>query len=471
VDFNLARWLEHPHRDEFWKHASVIEDYSQIACPVYTIGGWVDAYKNPVFRLLAGLTVPRKGLVGPWTHIYPHQGAPGPAIGYLEEALRWWDHWLKGLDTGLMQEPMLRVWMQNEAAAPGVKSVSGYWAAEETWPSKRITGKTYFLNRAAQLDTSAAEETSLVLDPIQTVGVVSGKWCPSGAGGVESLDTELPFDQRLDDARSLVFDSLPLQQPFEILGACSLSLDLAVDKPVAFVAVRLNEVLPTGESTRITYGILNLCHRESDADPSALVPGQRYTVKISLDSAAHRFHAGNRLRIAISTTYWPLILPAPEPVRLTLFTGSSRLTLPVRPERPADRRLRPFGPPQVPVVAVQPVSSNPGSHVIEWDAVNKRQVIKQDIGDSVVLLTPIQTRLVWKASSRSEIGETDAAGSIATRYVIGWERDRMRPRVEARSTITTTAAEFLIRGELNAFDGDEKVFTKVWDRRIPRQLV
>jgi putative CocE/NonD family hydrolase len=471
VDFNLTHWLEHPNRDDFWKHGSVIEDYGQIACPVYAIGGWVDAYKNSIFRLLGGLTVPRKGLVGPWTHIYPHQGAPGPAIGYLEEALRWWDHWLKGVDTGIMREPMLRVWMQNEAAAPGLKSVPGYWAAEESWPAKRITGKTYFLNHESRLDTSAADETALVLDPVQTVGVVSGKWCPSGAGGVESLDTELPFDQRLDDSRSIVFDSLPLQEPFEILGTCSLSLDLAVDKPVAFVAVRLNEVRPTGESTRITYGVLNLCHRESDANPSALVPGQRYTAKISLDNAAHRFHAGNRLRIAISTTYWPLILPAPEPVRLTLFTGASRLTLPVRPGRAADGQLRPFGPPQVPVVAVQPVSANPGTHVIEWDAVKKRQVIKQDIGDSVVLLPPIQTRLVWKSSSRSEIGETEAAGSIATRYVVGWERDQLRPRVEATSTITTTRAEFLIKGELNAFDGKEKVFTKVWDRRIPRELV
>jgi hypothetical protein len=471
VDFNLGHWLEHPHRDEFWRHGSVMEDYSRIACPVYAIGGWVDAYKNAVFRLLAGLQVPRKGLVGPWTHIYPHQGAPGPAIGYLDEALRWWDHWLKGADTGIMHEPMLRVWMENEAPAAGVKDVPGYWAAEESWPSARIEARTFFLNSGAMLGTASAPETSVIVDPVQTVGVVSGKWCPSGAGGVEDLDTELPNDQRLDDARSLTFDSAPLVEPLEILGACSLTLDVAVDRPVAFLAVRVNEVRPAGESTRITYGVLNLCHRDSDTDPTALVPGQRYRVKIALDHIAHRFQAGNRLRVAISTTYWPLILPAPEPVRLTMFTGSSSLRLPVRPRRSQDAGLRPFGPPYVPPIPLQEVSSTRGSHVTEWNAIAKRQTIKQAVGDSVTLLTPINSRLVWKASAVSEIGEMTVDGSIATRYVVGWEREELRPRVEAASRIDMTREELIIQGELTAFDGEEKVFARSWNRRIPRQLV
>ena len=92
------RWLRHQRRDEYWKHGSVSEDFSLIQCPVYAIGGWADGYSNAVPRLLAGLTVPRKGLVGPWAHVYPHDGVPGPAIGFLQEALRWWDHWLKGMD-------------------------------------------------------------------------------------------------------------------------------------------------------------------------------------------------------------------------------------------------------------------------------------------------------------------------------------------------------------------------------------
>jgi putative CocE/NonD family hydrolase len=471
VDFNLGRWLDHQHRDAFWRHASVIEDYSQIACPVYAIGGWVDAYKNSIFRLLGGLKVPRKGLVGPWTHIYPHQGVPGPAIGYLDEALRWWDHWLKRADTGIMDEPMLRVWMQDKSATPGEDSVPGNWAAEDAWPSKRMSERNYFLNAGSKLAASEAPQEALVLHPVQTVGMVSGKWCPSGAGTAEDLNTELPLDQRLDDARSLVFDSPPLDNTFEILGACALTLELSADKPVAFIAVRLNEVLPTGESSRVSYGILNLCHRDGDAAPTALEPGRRYTVKISLDNAAHRFHAGNRVRISISTTYWPLILPAPEPVTLTVFTGSSRLTLPERPTRAADDQLRPFGPPFVPPVAVQTLSSKPGSTIVEWDGVNKKQVIRHEVGDSVVLLTAINTRLVGNMAMRSEIGDEDTTSSIATDYVMGWQRDPWRPRVVASAKITMTKSDFVMWGKLTAFDGDEQVFTRTWDRKIPRQLV
>jgi hypothetical protein len=471
VDFNLGHWLDHQHRDAFWKHGSVDEDYSQIDCPVYAIGGWVDAYKNSIFRLLGGLKVPRKGLVGPWTHIYPHQGVPGPAIDYLDEALRWWDHWLKHADTGIMAEPMLRVWMQDKSATPGEASVPGYWAAEEVWPSKRIAEQTFYLNAGSKLGATRAGEEVVVLHPVQTVGTESGKWCPSGAGAAEDLNTELPFDQRLDDARSLMFDTAPLENSFEILGACALSLDVAADKPVAFIAVRLNEVLPTGESSRVSYGLLNLCHRESDSAPTALDPGRRYTVKLSLDNAAHRFHAGNRIRVSISTTYWPLILPAPEPVNLTVFTGSSRLTLPVRPLRAADANLQPFGPPFVPAVAVRSISSKPGLHVIEWDAVNKKQVIRHEVGDYVDLLTAINTRLIGNSIARSEIGEDSTTGSIATQYVVGWQRGEWSPRVVASSKITTTKSEFVLRGELTAFDGEEKVFTRTWDRKIPRQLV
>lgn len=471
VQFNIDHWFDHPFRDDFWKHGSVIEDYGRIECPVYAVGGWVDAYKNSVFRLLKGLKVPRKGLVGPWTHIYPHQGAPGPAIDYLSEALRWWDHWLKGADTGIMKEPMLRVWMQYESAIPRKPNVPGYWAAEDSWPSTRIGERTYFLNGGSALGASSAAAEPVRLNPIQTVGVDGGKWCPSGAGGVEDLDTELPFDQRVDDARSLTFESPPLDEAFEMLGAPTLTIELAVDKPVAFLAARLNEVRPTGESSRVTYGVLNLCHRESDSVPTALVPGERYTVKLALDHAAHRFKAGDRLRIALSTAYWPLILPAPEPAQLTVFTGASTLSLPVRPPRAADEKLKPFGAPFVPPLPVRPVSSNPGIHRVEWDAVTRRQVIRHEVGDGTVLLTAVNTEILGKSAARCEIAEDDTAASIETQYTIGWQRDRWRPRVIASSKITTSKTDFLLWGEMTAYDGDEKVLTRTWERKIPRRFV
>ena len=108
----IEAWLSHQRRDDYWKQGSVCEDYSAIECAVYAVGGWADAYRNAIFRLLEGLPGPRKGLIGPWGHQYPEDGVPGPAIGFLQESLRWWDHWLKGIDTGIMEEPMVRSWMQ-----------------------------------------------------------------------------------------------------------------------------------------------------------------------------------------------------------------------------------------------------------------------------------------------------------------------------------------------------------------------
>lgn len=472
VDFNLGNWLTHQHRDAFWKHASVREDYSRIQCPVYAVGGWVDGYKNTVFRLLAGLKVPRKGLVGPWTHIYPHNGVPGPAIGYLDEALRWWDHWLKGVDTGIMKEPMVRAWMQNMPAKPDVPDVPGRWVAEDNWPSPRITEQVLFFTGSRGLAAAASKDTQLDLQPLQTVGANSGNWCPSGAGASEDMAIELALDQRPDDARSLVFDSEPLPEALEILGAGSIELNLAVDKPVAYVAVRLNMVSPDGESNRVTYGILNLCQRESSETPTALEPGRRYTVRVPLDNAAHRFAAGSRIRVSISTTYWPMMLPSPEAVRLSVFTGLSKVTLPVRPPRAEDAQLHAFGPAFVPPVAIKGISGEQGTRKVEWDVGKKEQVIHHNVGNGVALLETINTRLVGDSRMECWIKDDSPEGaSISYKYVMGWERDEWRPRTVATSKTVASRTEISIQGELKAYNGDELVFSRSWNRKVPRNLV
>ena len=111
------------------------EDYAAIEVPVYAVGGWSDGYTDAIPRLLAGLAGPRKGLIGPWSHAFPNDSVPGPEIGFLGESLRWWDHWLKGIDTGIMDEPMLRVWMQEYTPpAPHHPDWPGRWVAEPCWP-------------------------------------------------------------------------------------------------------------------------------------------------------------------------------------------------------------------------------------------------------------------------------------------------------------------------------------------------
>ena len=128
----------HQRRDEYWRHGSVCENYAAIECPVYAVGGFVDGYTNAVPRLLAGLSVPRKGLIGPWAHAFPDDALPGPSIGFLQEAVRWFDHWLKGRDTGILREPRFAVYVRRwHPPGPVLDHVEGGWRWEEGWPIER----------------------------------------------------------------------------------------------------------------------------------------------------------------------------------------------------------------------------------------------------------------------------------------------------------------------------------------------
>ncbi len=329
----LETWLRHPWRDAYWKHGSVCEDYAAIRCPVYAVGGWTDGYTNAVPRLLAGLTVPRKGLIGPWAHAYPHIARPGPQIGFLQEALRWWDHWLKGVDTGVMDEPMLRAWMtESVRPARSHESLPGRWVAEDRWNLGSGAWRLVLTDKglAGEGALSAARD---VCSPL-TVGACSGSWCPFGRGADQA------GDQRPDDALSVVFDGAVLTERLEILGAPVVVLDVACDRPVANLVVRLCDVHPDGASLRVSYGVLNLTHRDGHERPAALVPGQRYSVRVQLNDAGAVFPPGHRMRVAISTAYWPMIWPAPEVATVTVFGGV--LELPVRAAREADGELLAF---------------------------------------------------------------------------------------------------------------------------------
>ena len=90
-------------------------------------------------RLLERLAVPRKGLIGPWAHAYPHFAFPGPQFEF-SKILRWWDYWLNDIDTGVMDEPMLRAWM-TESVKPAAHhdTLPGRWIAEPSWPPPGIT--------------------------------------------------------------------------------------------------------------------------------------------------------------------------------------------------------------------------------------------------------------------------------------------------------------------------------------------
>lgn len=458
LQFFVGDWVSHQHRDAFWQHGSVSEDYASITCAVYAVGGWADPYHHIVPRLLSRLSCPRKGLVGPWGHQYPHLGDPGPAIDWIAETVRWWDYWLKGIDTGIMAEPIYRVWMQDTPNLSRTHEMPGRWVAEETWPSQRITPTVRYLT-AQGLTPEPAAETVHTLAPRQTVGVTEPQWLP------RDMETELPGDQRIDDARSLVFDTEPLPDAVEILGAAKLTLDLAVDQPVAFLIARLNEIDTAGASHRLSYGILNLTHRDSHTTPQPLQPANRYRIHLTLHDCGQLMPAGHRLRIALSTTYWPLVWPAPHPVTLTLYAGNSTLELPVRAPRHGDRSLPPFGqPPQPPPHARLATQ-------LEWDP-RTRTLTRHTTSIANHTVEATGTTISASLNETLEISDDDPTSARASyRRTRQFRRGNWDARGEVTLRMQATEEDLLITADLAAFDHDRPIFTRTWNQKIQRKLV
>ncbi|MEJ2700247.1 MAG: CocE/NonD family hydrolase, partial [Desulfuromonadales bacterium] len=436
---------------------------------VMAVSGWADGYSNAVFRLVENLQCPCKGLIGPWGHKYPHLGKPGPPIGFLQEALRWWDHWLKGKDTGIMDEPRLRVWMQ-ESVPPTTNLAirPGHWVAEAGWPSPHVLERRYILagGRIRQPAERVRQTRSTLQSPL-SVGLFAGKWCSF------SVTPDLPHDQREEDGGALVFESAPLKESLEILGSPVVELELASNKPVALVAVRLSDVAPDDAATRVTYGLLNLTHRHGHENPQPLEPGRRYRIPVGLNGIAQAFPAGHRLRISISTSYWPLAWPPPEPVRLTIFGGSSTLVLPVRAPRGEEAGLRPFPEPE----AAEPLRTTltaPRKYdwIVHRDLARDISTLEVVKDEGAYLIDEIELEVQRKTVEWYTYRGNDFGSPRGETYCErGFRRGDWQVRTVTRTVLTATSEAFQLRADLDAYEGETRVFCKSWERTIPRDHI
>jgi hypothetical protein len=459
-------WLAHPHRDAYWKRGSVCEDIGAIKAAVLAVGGWNDAYTNAVPRLVRTVQAPVKGIIGPWAHKYPHFAVPEPRIGFLQEALRWWDHWLKGIDTGVAQDPAHRTYIM-DVGRPGasVSHVPGRWVSDNQWPADQFEMQRWYLNKEGLNPTRQAGGKPAVCSP-QTTGADSGEYC------VIWMGPEFPGDQRRDDSGSLTFDSAPLSKDIDLVGASVLTLKFSVDKPVAVTAVRLNSVWPDGAVTRLSYAVSNLCHRDSHEHPEALEPGKVYTVKIQLDDVAYRVPKGHALRVSLSTSYWPLIWPAPETVNLTVHTGASFIEVPVRTPRRGEKP---------PVFA--PAEAAPAVKLITVDKPwNKRELtIDQRTGENRLNIvddfgrsTSTEHGLTTWGCGREDYSILPH-DPLSARQSCHWSMETSRGdwkvRTETYSSMTASKTHWHITGRLEAYEGEQLVFSKDWDKKIKRKLL
>ena len=444
----LERWTSHQRYDEYWQRGSVAVDYGRIVCPVYVVGGWLDPYSSAVGTVLAGLKVPRKGLIGPWGHLMPNLPAP-LGLDWAYEEVRWWHHWLEGVDTGIMDEPMFRAYMPYRTLSEVYPAViPGRWVAEAVWPVPET--KPWVLHwGAGGLSPMPVAHGSVNYVGDKIVGMSKPQWMPSR-----------PDDQTADDEKSLVFDSVPLESDKEILGFPVAKVRVSADVPVAKLAVRLTEVLPDGKSWLVSYGILNLTHRDSHEYPAALRPGKFYDVEVPLYMVAHRFKKGSRIRAAISESLWPLVWPSPQTATLSIGLGASSLLLPVRVAPPMEAAF--------PIPVRLSSGSSPYTHTEMGPGTEGH--LNNPL--TTTLLEDIGTTVQEQSSETLLIKEGEAnSGVWKQENMTGWKRGDWNCAVSAAFELTSTPSEFHLKEWLRATKDDAEIFKREKISAIKRDWV
>jgi len=467
LPFTTAEWMSHQRRDSYWKHGSVNEDWDAIQCPVYAVTGWADGYTNTALKLMAGLKVPRRCLIGPWAHGYPHVATPGPQIGFLQDCLRWWDRWLKGVENGIDAEPMVRLWLQ-EPAAPKVEQSErpGRWIAETAWPGPGIVPATWGLDGAGRLVTGTGRGHALVAAPL-SVGTLTGEWNPHGIG------PELPVDQRPEDAMSVLFDGEPLAEALAIVGFPRLHARIASNEPVATLVARLESVAPDGVSTLLSWGCLNLTHRDGHEAPTPLEPGQACDVVLQMNAIAQVVPAGHRLRLALCNGSWPLLWPAPAMTALTIDGAASRLELPLRAARPEDDALPDFERAEIPPLPA-----------LEWlRPFGRRRRFVRDLGSGRLRLELDKDDGAYRIAAHGmeidqagrEMQEIVEGDPLSSRGEVSWTIAQRRAdwdvAITATTRVTCDAGAFRVEAEIVAREGGREVARRTLERTILRDLI
>lgn len=452
-------YMKHQHDGPFWR--SPVHPQSAIRVPCFLIGGFADGYRDSIPNMLEHVTkVPVKAWIGPWNHSFPNNADFGPRVEWRDQAVRWWDYWLKGRDTGVLNDPNLVVFMRDwHPPNPNLDSVPGEWRAEPGWPIPEATDTTLYLQANHTLARSASEQSVHQLKYVPSIGVEAGFWWG-----------ELLADQRPVDAFSLTYDSAPLEQNVAILGWPQARLQASAPVPLADWFVRLSDVAPDGSVTQVTGAGLNGAQRESMSDPHDLEPNKVYPLDIQLHFTSWVFPKGHRIRIAVSNALWPMIWPTPYPMTTSLMLGGqsgSQLSLPTVPL--SGMNPPPFSPPQ-------PSEERKDIHSVGYPWPGEWTTLRDEGHE--------KTTVVWKGKSETyypwgketdyekltyEVGDSDPAknsvfGEAESIYelkgrVLTWR---------GRLSVISDQKDFFYKYTRELLKNGEMLKQKTWQQTIPR---
>ncbi|HZQ23898.1 MAG TPA: CocE/NonD family hydrolase [Terriglobales bacterium] len=461
--FESAPWsllyLKHQRDGGFWR--SPVRPLADVKVPCFLIGGLLDGYRDSIPRMLEQVKAPVKAIVGPWNHTFPHDAVPGPQIEWREDAVRWFDYWLKGNDTGVLNDPKLIIYMRGwYPPDPNLVTVPGEWRVENSWPPTDAKSSTFFFQPDHALATqAAASDVNHQLKYVPSIGAEAGFWWG-----------ELLTDQRPVDAFSLVYDSTPLEQELGILGRPHAILQASSTAPLADWFARLSDVAPDGTVTLVTGAGLNSAQRESLSDPQDVEAGKTYPLDVEMHLTSWVFPKGHRIRVAISNALWPMIWPAPKAMTTSLYLGGnagSRLLLPVVP---AHTGRAPEFPPLEPTDQRNDIHVSggnwPGAWRLERDQLHQKSKIYRDGKSETEYPWGKETdieHLTYEAddanpAASSVLGEAETVLALPGR-VLTWR---------GHLSVSSNERDFFYKYTRELLRDNKVLKQKTWQETIPR---
>ncbi len=451
----------------FWDRTALKARYESIRIPVFLIGGWYDGYRDSIPRMLEHVKSPVKAIVGAWDHTYPDEPYPKPGFDWRHEAVRWFDQFLKGRDTGILKEPRLAVYVRDwHPPGPYLETAPGRWRSEDGWPIARIRDRVFHPRDDHTLREAPGAAAVDRLRYVPTTGVE--------AGGPVLWWGDVAPDQRPTDAYSLVYDTPPLEEDVEILGLPKALLRVSADVPLIDWFARLNDVAPDGTVTQVTGAGRNGAQRVSAREPAAIEPGRPFPLEIEMHFTSWVFPKGHRIRLSVSNAQWPMLWPTPDLTTTTLLLGpdASRLVLPVVPrdetnaKRPAPSYLPiPEKEPELPGYEELGVQTPSAYGEISSIDRNPRT------GAATVVATNTSShRFPWgeqryteKFTHQAEDGhpeKTSVRGEYATEVMASGRTLRW----ESVVTFSSDRTSFRYQGTRKVFENGKLVREKSWDQ-------
>ena len=469
VEPSVFTYMREQRDGSFWDRASARDKYEQIQIPGYYIGGWYDGYRDSPPRMLEHVKAPVKAMIGPWDHYYPHNAWPAPQVEWRHEAVRWFDQWLKGIDTGILDEPRFAVYVRDwHPPGPGVDEIPGHWRWEEGWPIERSVTKTFYAGQDHGLSSSPSAQATHSLKYKPSVGLAGG--------GPVMWWGNIPPDQQSMDDYSLIYDSQPLGSPLEILGMPRAILKVSADVSRANWVVRICDVAPDGSVTQVGGAAFNGTHRKSAREPEDLIPGKVFPLEIEMHFTSWVFPKGHRIRFAINNAQWPMLWPTPYQMTTTLAIGGvegARIELPVVPpaDRPVPKFKLPEEGPSLPDYAS--VDSGNVSGYAEIKSIQRDEQSGAAFGIATNAtsfrypwgLEHFEERLEHRTSDLNP-AETSVIGIYAVAIDLKDRTIRMEQNVVFKSDLKNFHMNFIRRFKV---DG-ETLHEKQWDEIFPRDF-